>query len=405
MEKVRGWNEKRSRNKTYKKYRSEYSGDSDGLERKKQKSGSKDKEVEIDNSKLMKPEFINFMQKNYKDTHDLDPEVDREELVDRYLAFENKGKVEKQLNEVFLKEFKGLTDIDDEVQKGLIEKYIAQEVKDNPDRITEMKDEMEELMQSQKELESARRRVEKYTHKGGAEGLAEKAQLLEKAGAGAGRIRRLFTRADQVSIDRLKDEYGVPVKKLNAEMEKVTKDLIKAAEAQEKYERLQQKYAAKREELLADLGITKELAEHARNGMSSKLRDMGTKFNTEPVAKLQAMFKEVSKIRDENEGDNLIFGEMDETSREDFDKFIENFNDAMEKRVVAEVDKILEKTPLGDLDKKLKPYLQTGEVGSNDKMEMRTKIRGVVEEAADNAKNQRRFMLKSILLKYKSLTE
>ena len=224
----------------------------------------------FDTEKMSDPKFIEFMGRVHGDLEELDPETSFDTLSERYADFENEKKVVAGLDKMYAKQLSGYTEVDADERMESIKAYIEKELRENPGKVGEIKEQLERYEESEKILEAQRKAVKRYESHGGVEGLQNKVDALKQAKGAKGFIRKFFTDRPDEAIKRVKEEFKVRVESIDRELDKASEMLGSATFAEANLGMMQAELAQVRSDLIAGLEVAKELEAKFREVLKEK---------------------------------------------------------------------------------------------------------------------------------------
>lgn len=374
-----------------------------GFDLDSEKSGAKPKTFDV--KKMTNAKFIEFMHETYEDLNELDPETDSEVLEQRYDAFKSKEKVISGLDRIYSKHLSGVTEIDETERKGMIDAYVKEQIKNDPEAITALVEKIAKFEKSEKDLDSNARKMKKYERAGGVEGLEEKLSVLQKAEKGYKVIQRYFQENPQDAMRKVRDEYGIKKEKIGDELAKIAKMAGEAKSLVEAFEQIKEATGEVRNEILYELELVSQLAERGRTALFEKAQDILDDTDDKSFEEIKKAYEQHKKVLNEDEKGHFVLEQEDEHLDQQ-GEHLEGFGELMRQKLSEEMALVIEHSDLGKLEKDLGPYLKGDIKLESDDVDEKSlvmqELQNVVDDEANGIDDDKRFLLKALLIKYQS---
>lgn len=369
------------------------------------KAAWKGEKETFDAEKMSNPNFIAFMGRVYKDTADLDPEINAKELGKRYEIYKTEKKVVDGLDKIYKNNLgEGLAEVDASTRKELIREFIDTQLEKEPEYILRLEKKIERFNESEKTLNANKVAIKKYEKAGGVGGIEEKLDVLKRAKGSTSSWKKWFTEKPKEAVDKMKKEYRIDMEDIDEQIEEVTDLLSGAKGAEALTEKLKKQFGDVRKQILSEMEIAQSLAAYGREALNKKMEDIKNNSDGKSVEERQKILKEMEALQGEgNLEQNMVLN--DEEARESFEEMREKFEEELQEKFMEEIADTITSSKLNDLEQNLRRYLKTGEVGDLSQNEARVKVREEVEKASNDKSvhGDKRFLLKALLGKTKHL--
>lgn len=316
------------------------------------------------------------------DAHpNVDADSDFETLKKAHESFQAKETTSKELQVLFKKEIRRDLGInfDAAEQKEIaaeIDKFLESELIDNPERIIELKAQISQFNEFQKQIEDQKQILEKLGVS--VDSLLDKRVAIDQVQATKKwfqKIRSKSTDHENARVSAEKD-YGVNLKDLKAEQARVTELFKNGLSAESEIKTLQENFKELRSKILQELAPMAAMQELAQNKVKEKLESLmdPSKAANKTVKGVEAARKLLEKII----GDEFhVETGIDYKSADiDADAFFSELNENLDNAFKEDVEKAVGKVAGNSLTlKKMKdglaPMFEKTELGDKSGSEVR----------------------------------
>ncbi len=316
------------------------------------------------------------------DAHpNIDADSDFETLKKAHESFQAKETTSKELQVLFKKEIRRDLGInfDAAEQKEIaaeIDKFLESELIDNPERIIELKAQIGQFNEFQKQIEDQKQILEKLGVS--VDSLLDKRVAIDQVQATKKwfqKIRSKSTDHENARVSAEKD-YGVNLKDLKAEQARVTELFKNGLSAESEIKTLQENFKELRSKILQELAPMAAMQELAQNKVKEKLEKMMDPTN--PNNKSLKNFEQAKKLFDKILGDTFHqeSGIDYKAADLDLDEYYDKINEGLEQAFLGDVDQAVDKVKGSALTfKKMKdglaPMFKKTELGEKSSAEVR----------------------------------
>lgn len=401
MEGLRAYKAKYDRNASYRKIKKEAKAKAEGAEN----SNGEKAAADFNMNNLQNKEFVAFMEKTFGDIHDLDADKaeDNKKLRERWDAFETRRDVAIGLNEIYKDTFKGLAEIDPQAIQDKIGIYLEEILENNPGKLPLLKKRVEDFKKHKTALNNGKWKTRLQENGDLKIDEGEKLRLLFMAQGGKNIFSRLFQKSDKLAVQRLKEEFGVQFEDIDNQLASAQEALPGKAVNEIEFSINKAQFNAVRKRLMGEMSVAAELGKMASDMMANRLIDVYNDRGNKSVDELHKVFTETQKVFKDGEGRNLILEGNSPAYLEGFQKYLGNFDKALQDKFMAELADTIANNDSEELIKALEPFLKKGALGSKTQMQIRKDVRKAIEDAAKTADPTKKYLLTTTLATNKYL--
>jgi hypothetical protein len=346
---------------------------------------------------LDNPNFVKFLGV-YQDSESLDMSPDNPELKKRFEAFERQSKISKEFKDVLTKRISEEVSIKlDAGDLDAVEQYLMKTAIESPEQL----EQLERQLQQFKELPGQIKQLEDSVSAfGNRAELVEKQQQLGKAGSL--KAPKLFWlakkdwRKNKKERDEVLNKYDLEVNKLKGELGATNEKVENLLGEEEKLKARIGEMDILKNEIFVNLDIANTIRERMKDRVVARidtLRNAGKTLDSfkkrqEYYGKLGANEDFEYVATDRRQGfENELENDIEEHMRQEFARIVK--------------DSSLTSAPFKNLERALKPYLETQTLGSRNQEETRKLILESLEniETDPALDHSKRILVKRLLVK------
>ncbi len=356
----------------------------------------------FDIKKANNKDFVKFVHEVYGDAQEFNPSDDLEGLESRYEAFENRNTVVKEMQTLYSEQLKGI--LDPKEVAAAVQKHIDKEIKDDPEAMAEYVKDLKDIRESERKLKLHSDNVSKLLKRGGSD-LKEKAAAMDKYESNTSWAKpwKWWSKETQQIKKDLQDKYKVDLAKFDEECAKTMELMSKVGFQEQEYKNVVDKYEDVRVKLFREMNLAEDLTKQAQKKLIGNARAILKKPGPKTLKDLESLYEHFE--RGEGDGEHGI--ERVAVSHPDgADMFIdkmESLDNAIDKRMAADIKEIIKKTDFAKVSEKLKPLFERTKLGSKTGAEAKERIREMVSDSLEKLKGDpmKSFMLRILLEQYK----
>lgn len=359
----------------------------------------KDREVVLNDAKFME---------SLDSNPNIDTSSNTETLKQAHEAFKTKETTSRELQALFKKEISrdlGLNFNSDENKQIFeeIDKYLSAELLNNPQRITELKEEIGKFNEFQEKLTEQKKILGK---------LGESVNTLFEKQDALSNVKytkkfffqslRSYSPEHAAARDTAEKDYGLNISDLKGEYARVKVKLDKGVNAEEEIKSIKEKFAGLRRSILQELAPMAALQEMAKGKVKQKLEQMTdpAKPENSSVKNLEQAKQFFDKLMADSfqmdTGLDYIVPDVNEY------EFYNMINERLESAFTADVEEAVDTVKDSSLTLKrmkevLKPMFEKTDLGDKSSGEVRTFLLDYLKELMPTLPKSKQILLNAAI--------